>query len=513
MPSTCAFLALACLLQAPSDRGPADAEPAAVLLCLFDGGTLWGSIEDHGAEGLAFRRLDNGGLVRLSWAHLDATQAQVLRQRLGYQDDEAGEVMVEAEKLSLSDGTELVGKIVSRTENELWLKTANSTVPVPKLRLRGAATPVQVPALDIYTREELYRLELANLDPEDAASHLALALTCERIFAFEEGLEHLAKAVELDHELAPEAIANHVARLTDKLAHQEQVELLREVDHLRARGKFDAALAALDGLDERFEDSPLRADAERKRALVERGIEQALSDRVQVLWHEWARKLVRAQAQDPEASFEASVDWVETLPEQILARVHAELSRDVTKGLTPEDVRERWDAREGGRWQKASYGEGTWLLGHDDALAGLDGRVAEGSEEGKQPQTERERERERLQEKIRRFLKNQEVIREAKSGGGDGERDDHQDFWKSWGSNGRAGWLLAYYAEKSGDMELRPPIFRDCTQCGGTGVREMIHTGSARSNSGTSTAGSSSFGVIACPTCKDLGKWRSISFR
>ena len=60
------------------------------------------------------------------------------------------------------------------------------------------------------------------------------------------------------------------------------------------------------------------------------------------------------------------------------------------------------------------------------------------------------------------------------------------------------------------------PAFRNCTQCGGTGVREVINTGSARSNTGNNRGrgrGSSNAGVIQCPTCKHIGKWRTVSFR
>ena len=59
------MLHLALLLAALSQ---ADADPApATMLRLYEGAILWGSIESHDAEGLAFVRLDNGGRVRLPW--------------------------------------------------------------------------------------------------------------------------------------------------------------------------------------------------------------------------------------------------------------------------------------------------------------------------------------------------------------------------------------------------------------------------------------------------------------
>lgn len=492
---------------APEDSAP---RTDTTMLCLHDGSLLWGRIEDHDVKGLSFRRLDTGGLLRLDWGRLDPAQSDRLREQLGYVEGSTEEVMTEADRLVLVDGSELVGRIVNRTEAELWIKTASATVPVPKLRLAGPATTVQVPALDVYTPEELYQQGLADLERGDAASQLRLALFCERVLAFEQAVEHLDRAAALASDLPPEELATHLERVRRKLANQEQVEVLREIDRQRARGRFDAALELARGFPERFPESPLLQDADRKRQQVERSMEKALADRVGSLWHHWARKLVREQALKPEPSLEASLAWADdTLPEEILTRVHAELARTVSRELTPEDVRRYFDEREGVRWQKATYGEGTWLLGEADALAGLP-ETATDSE----PTSERDEERERMAERIRRYLKNQEVIRRAKSveaGGGD---DEQQRFWERWSTNGRAGWLLAHYAENGGDMQLREPTFRNCTQCGGTGVREVINTGSARSNTTRGEeAGSSNSTMVACPTCKHLGKWRTVSFR
>ena len=387
------------LAPAPA-QGSTQAEPAVgdpaetTLLRLYDGGILWGSIESHDAERVSFRRIDTGGLVRLEWSRLDPVQAEDLLQRFGYLDDSSEELMTEADRLVLQDGTELVGKIVNRTDEAIWLKTANKTMPVPKLRLRAGATVVQVPALDVYTREELYRQERANLEPDDPASHLELALFCERIFAFDEGLEHLARIAELDPDassgIEPEVLANHVQRFEQKRANQEQIEVLREIDRLRARGKFDQALLLAETFGERFPGSPLGPDALRKQRLVERSLEKALRDRVASLWHYAARKLVRQKAMDRELSFDAAISWVdEALSEEILTRVHAELTKTVSASLEPEDVRRYFDAR--GR----SLAEVHLRRGHLAAGRGRRAGRARGDRDGVGGREERARRRAR----------------------------------------------------------------------------------------------------------------------
>ena len=45
----------------------------------------------------------------------------------------------------------------------LWLKTAEGRLPIPLARIAGQATMVQVPAFDIYTRDELYQRKVFEL--------------------------------------------------------------------------------------------------------------------------------------------------------------------------------------------------------------------------------------------------------------------------------------------------------------------------------------------------------------
>ena len=63
-----------------SEQGVPAAESVAMLQ-LRDGSICWGSIEEHSPDGLDFRRLDTGGLVRLPWGLLDPNQERDFRQQ------------------------------------------------------------------------------------------------------------------------------------------------------------------------------------------------------------------------------------------------------------------------------------------------------------------------------------------------------------------------------------------------------------------------------------------------
>src|SRR5210317_1732028 len=150
------------LPQAAAQEAPAPAAPATgevALLRLYEGDILWGRLAEHDARGIVFERLDNGGRVHLPWSRLDPVQAEGFQEAFGYVDHTQEELMIEADRLVLVDGLEWIGRIVNRTPEEIHLKTARELVRIPKLRLRGAATVVQAPALDVYTGEELYQQE------------------------------------------------------------------------------------------------------------------------------------------------------------------------------------------------------------------------------------------------------------------------------------------------------------------------------------------------------------------
>ena len=54
--------------------------------------------------------------------------------------------MIDADRFVLADGTEVVGSIVNRTDEHIWVKRAEGTVPISKRLITGASTLVRVPA-------------------------------------------------------------------------------------------------------------------------------------------------------------------------------------------------------------------------------------------------------------------------------------------------------------------------------------------------------------------------------
>ena len=340
------------------------------MLQLRDGTVRFGAIEEHDRQGIEFIKLEDSGRVRIPWSYLDPTQSETLRTKFGYVQTDVEEALVEAERLLLHGGGVVEGVVVSREGQTYLIKTNGTLLKLPKERVRTIESNIQVPALDVYTREEIYALYAEQADMDSADSVLELARKSESILAFDKAIENYEKAIALgldDDSKAKGALA--AARV--KAANQEQVEVLREADQLRKRGKFDEALTILRTFPEQYEDSPLVEDARKALAKMLDARDQAAIELTRRRWGYWADKLTRAKARD--ATFEEARTWAtEEASREIQRHVHEDLVAKISEEILIENVKPLWEQRRRkGGWKSAGYGRsGTWLLGRDKAQAG-----------------------------------------------------------------------------------------------------------------------------------------------
>jgi len=479
-----------------------DVSAETLMLRLADGSFEWGRIAAHDPEGLVFTRLDTGGRARLPWSYLHPEEELELKTRFGYVDLTGDEILVEAERIVTNDGLELVGRIVDRTADAIVVKTSNGTIPVPKSRVTAAPTIVRVNALLVWTRAELYAQQTSLLDLTTAAGNHELARFCERMTDFVHAAEHYKKAAELDPSFKKDDVAAGILRASEKAARQDQIDWLSEVDDLVGRKRFDEALVRADAFAGKFPDSPLIPDAKKKKERATKARERYVGERVAQFWFLKAANIARNKS--TEASFESTLSYLDgTMQKDVLDAVTL-AAQAISKEASSEVVRRLWIARKKERWQRASYGLGTWLLGKDAAMKG------DQSTEVKAPVTAADKERADLEKKLQRFLENQEVARKSKSSAD--QKDERETAWKELPAISRAGWILAYYAENSGDFEvMSKPLFSNCRECGGTGTRLLSIAGANVSKAAIGK--DSSEQVIECPACHGLGVVRRISYR
>lgn len=353
----------------------------------------------------------------------------------------------------------------------------------------------------MYSREELYGLYLAEADPESAESMLQLARKCESILDFVHAAEHYAAALELGLETDRSAVEGMLARAEVKAQNQSQVEYLRSVDQLRKRGQFDKAVEKIDAFETTFEGSSLLEDARKQKAKLLLARDEAAKELVQRRWPYWAKILTRKKS--IEDNYEVARGWAsETASSEIQSLVHSDVQAKITKEVTLEEIRKLWEERRKLRYSPASYrADGTWLLGSEAAQKGIDD---DGKTERKGPVSEVDAQRVAIEQRIKRYMENQRLARRSASGAQ--EQDEYQVFWQTYSQGARAGWLLAYYVENSGDFEIRPrPDLRACKTCGGKGAIELLVTGTVR--------GDQTDGVATCPLCHGVQYSRRIYYR
>ena len=483
-----------------------------MMLRLRDGTIRWGAIVDHSPDGFRFQLLTHGGLAEVPWSRLDPAQEEELRTRYGYVDVSTDELFVDVERLMLVDGREVDGVILSREGENFVVKVDGNLQLIPKRRVQGIATGHRLPALDVYSREELYGRFAAEADPEDFESQLELARRCEQILDFVHAVEHYELASTLEGGDGPE-VQFALDRARAKADQQVQIDYLRDVDLDRKRGRFDEALGKLEAFHELYPESPLLQDVAEARERVLIGRDEALREFVARRWGYWAQRLSRSEAS--ELDFPAAVEYAtEGLGLEVREKVLEDVQERISPTVTEEEVEAYFATRKRLRYKTASYGFGTWLLGEERARAGI-----EEEEQNRGELSEKEAERAELDEKIQRFLESQRAQRRAR--GQKEMAEEHATFWAHYPPSSRATWIRAYYVEFGGDYEIRSrPTLRPCSSCAGSGVHEVLSIGggpapreSSGRRSGSSRGGSGGVHLVSCSACRGSAILRRIYYR
>jgi tetratricopeptide (TPR) repeat protein len=507
------ILGTVALCEAPAAQEPA-ADVPSTMLRLRSGAIVFGEILAHDTEGLRFRMLETGGEVPIPWSTLDPLEADEMRLRYGYVQTESEELMIDADRLELANGSEVVGRIVDRTETHIWVKRAEGTVPIPKTSVRGAITSVQTPALDVFTREELYQEKafelggrLAGEGRVGAQAHDELARYAERLFDFAHALQHYQKAAALDPTYESARLAQDIARAESKTALQQQVDHLAEIDLQRARKRYDKATELLTQFRALYPKSPLLTDLAKLEDRVKKSQERDLRGEIISRVHFWAARLAGTAGR--KTSFEEVQGYLdEKMAEDLFQKVRDDV-QSILPGIEADQVRRLWGERKGGKYRTATYSLGTWLLG-ESARTELD-QTKEKKEAEPEKGTQSEA-RKKIEQRIQRYLENQKLTRS--SGQEKSDEEDPQLFWEGWNSAGRTQWVLAYFAEKSGEFRDLVARFSPCRECGGTGARDVLNTGNAGSSNedgkGAAVAGSM---LVPCPACRTIGIVRRIRYR
>ncbi|MBI5365975.1 MAG: hypothetical protein HZA54_02965, partial [Planctomycetes bacterium] len=310
---------------------------------------------------ISLRRWDNGGVVELPWERLmPADAARVLALQKG---EAIEEEMVDAVKLVLKDGSEVVGRIVEDRADRVRVQVG----PTDTRTLVAASVvrrePTRVNALQFGSAQSLYDARARAADLKSAKAQQELGLFCLRLRLFDKAKEHLLRAAELDPALKAECDAKIA------LSERERVEegartLLDQIEKALAALKFDEARAAAAKLKEtcaaaraaRAAGDQDKRIAEAEALYQDRG-KQVDDNRLFGDWVDAAQSALRKAAGRRELEIAKAREYVDRV---LAEEVKATLAKRM--GLEPQDVEARWSGRQPGEKKTAYYGDSSWIV-------------------------------------------------------------------------------------------------------------------------------------------------------
>ncbi len=470
---------------------------------LRTGAFLVGKVERVDENVLVFRRAGNGGVLELKWNELSSFDAKRLREKWSLLDPEAAAgVQLPALRVVFQRPggvrTEVVGELVSNDGKIMVLRQKTHVYRVPVEAIREGPQNVQVPAEDLLTPDQYYQRKLEEIQPgEDADKNAKLADELIRVEDYQRAREHLQKAIELGGGKQPDLIKARLKRVEILLKNKEQADILRRISVLRNRKLFSKARKLVEEFAKRFPNSPLRSEFEKRKKLLEQARRRFLIRRVTTDWFETMTNELKRVAMSKNMSFQEAQSFAEEKLGEVLREKIAK-----KRGLDPAEVDALFKARKeihGLRSRKATYGTGSFILGKEGVLkdTAVGKRLSKGKSKKGGPSVSKAQKE--LRRRIEQYLRRAQ--RQARGGGKAQTLKSPEAWWKSTTSVRRQQWLIAYYAEHGGDLELLHPETRDCPECGAHGFIEGLGTEGGRTVR------------LTCPVCHGTRFFRILRFR
>lgn len=477
------------------------AQGSSQVLRLRTGKFLIGSVESATEDGVRFKRLDTGGVLDLDWKHINAGDAAMLRKRFHLVSAaEVADVLADAMKVVFQRGgtrREYLGELVSKDGANFVLRKRGVEVTVPVRDMRAPPEAVRVPILDILTPDEIYQRKLAETDPgEDADKHMTLGVYLIRVTDYDRAKQHLQKAQELGGGNQPKEVERQLARVDSLIKHKEEADLIAQINVLRNRQNFPKALELCELFQLKYPESKLKNEFERRKEAVLRDRETFLIHKVTADWHRVLRDEAGKIARK-EQSFDAARSKAEEeLPQTIRERIARQ------RNIAVDEVERFFKlrlARRVGKIQASSYSTGSWILGEQEVVKNTAAEQAKGKKATSQ-KSRKDQLKAELEKRMREWIRKANKAR-AKGGGAEDELQTEDEWWKEAPSTTRQLWIMAYYAEKSGDMQVVSAHVVKCPTCGAAGTLER-----------TGSVGGKVI-KVPCNTCHKTRWFRGVRFR
>ncbi|MBK8100248.1 MAG: hypothetical protein IPK26_24355 [Planctomycetes bacterium] len=462
------------LLMMTAALGIGVAAPAQTLT-LADGQLLLAHVDDADGEGLRVTRLDNGGVLSLSWSHLAPDCALRIKQAHSLAATEVDDLTIIVQEVSYSTvggDQSVIGRVIGNDGTTITVQNKGVLYKIPRKDLRGAGIRnVEVPVMQVFTRDEFYNTRLAELQPGDEADkHVLFAEELLRVRDYANAKVHLELAKQKGNSRNPTKIDGLLARTTLFIEAKKERDLLDEIQAARQRGQrqdFERGLKLIAQYEKEYQPGKLKAefDAESKRFADAR--QRVLTVQVANRWRAEIRTVANSKVGDEAFGWETAKEYAETkMGDDIAARV-ATLFK-----LPVDEVKQMFAARgkytAGKTAELFGYGLGSWVLGEAAIVKGT--KQADGQTQKAPKDAAQDRQIEAIARRLRQAMQQN---RAAQGGGQDAEPTE-EDWWREATQPERTSWLSAYYAEHGGHLQVSIAFTQPCVTCFGEGTTAEI---------------------------------------
>jgi DNA invertase Pin-like site-specific DNA recombinase len=340
----------------------------------------------------------------------------------------------------------VLNRETSRADGHYKLKTAEGILKIQLADIREERK-VEVVATVVYTPKELYEAKLKEKAPETAADEFQIAEYARLIGALPEAKLHYEKLLAFEDSKYPEAAIKRLIQRIEKLMNSEEaVGRLQSIERHIVYNRFEKAKVELEEFGTKYaEERDLILEAERLGERLEKQRKEYFIDKVAKELRNAIKDVLNKKVREPEISIREAQNFAaaEVGAEQSASRMAVEAIAAKLK-ISPDEVMDLWKERTRRVVHKAFYRDGTFIILEDmeDALSKAPKpKVPKGKQAPKLPKPRPIMTAERWWESKRKSRKWTHM----------------RDF------------LYAFWAEKSGAVELIPEKFDPCPTCVGKG--------------------------------------------
>lgn len=363
--------AIICLLSLCFLSARADAEQVRLRTGDFLQGEIFGDQSDE--EHLTIKLFSTGGVIRIRWDQVIVEDQKRLRDQLGLAGwEEEEEVLIDGHQVIFVNGgrEEGIAENPDRAGEALRLRTPSGVRTYPRDTVsKIISTPV--PALSVYTPEQLYEIYLEEFAPESAAAHAELGRQLVKVEAY--------KWAKIEFELALEdpdwasteqaqTVRNQLAKVDVYVKAELALDRVRAVKQLGFQKRYDDALTEITALRDEYQENA----AILKILNLDRLETQIASSRRNHFQREIRRLFFRImddlvnrkiREKDPEdrtktISLNAVKQWVAN-PRGLTQEIFAAIAEKT--GLSEQEAISFWNDRKPGAPKHYNYGGGTFI--------------------------------------------------------------------------------------------------------------------------------------------------------